>query len=70
MDKKRNRKDLCDTLKAGEPAVGYEPTVMTPLEERHYQRKMKSGAEVFRIMEKLRGFSISKPAGMAIKHFL
>lgn len=56
MDKKRNRKDLCDTLKAGEPAVGYDSTVMSPLEERHCQRKMKSGAEVFRIMEKLRGF--------------
>ena len=56
MDKKRNRKDLCDTLKAGEPAVGYESTVMSPIEKRNHQRKMKSGAEVYRLMEKLRGF--------------
>ena len=56
MDKKRNRKDSCDTLKTGEPAVGYESTVMSPLEKRNHQRKMKSGNEVYRLMEKLRGF--------------
>lgn len=42
---------------ASEPSSSYEPEVLTPLEQRRYERRLKSGAEVFKMMESLRSLS-------------